>query len=319
MKILVTGASGFVGQALCKDLIKHEHEVATLHRVANLDFTAEQILASSLDSHGCNAVSLKANDLYDYDVLVHLAARAHVMHETVQDVYKAYSEINVVYTLKVARLAIELKVKRFIFLSSIKVNGESTVVPFIEKAYPHPEDAYGQTKLDAEVALKELFRGSKAELVIIRPPLIYGVGVKANFKQLIKFCRLPIPLPFGAVHNKRSLIFLENLVHFIELCCQHPKAANETFLISDGYDVSTTELIAKTRKALNQSSWLIPIPQSWLVYLFTLLGKSSLNQRLFGNLQVDIAKAKQLLDWQAPVSFNEGIKKAVDDYVEKNP
>lgn len=299
--------------------MEHEHEVSILHRIANVDGNIEELVASRLDVHGKATVSLKIQDLYSYDAVIHLAGRAHVMQETAHNVYKAYSEVNVAYTCKVAELAVRLKVKRFIFLSSIKVNGESTVQPFVEDAIPHPEDVYGQTKLEAEIALKEIFKDYATELVIIRPPLIYGAYVKANFKQLIRLCRLPIPLPFGAVHNKRSFISLDNLVSFIELCCYHPKAANETFLISDGNDVSMAELIAAIRKVLGKSKCLIPISSSWLAFLFDFFGKSDLSQRLLENLQVDITKAKKLLGWQAPVTFDEGIRKTVVDYVEKNP
>lgn len=299
--------------------MEHQHEVAILHKTASADGNMEDLVASHLDVYGKATADSKANDFYSYDAVIHLAGRAHVMQETAQDVYKAYSEVNVAYTRKVGELAVRLKVKRFIFLSSIKVNGESTVQPFIEDASPHPEDIYGQTKLEAELALKEIFKDSATELVIIRPPLIYGANVKANFKQLIKICRLPIPLPFGAVHNKRSFISLDNLVSFIELCCHHPQAANETFLISDDNDISITQLIATIRKVLGKSRCLIPIPSSWLGSLFSFLGKSDLSQRLLGNLQVDITKAKNLLGWQAPVTFDESIKKTVIDYVEKNP
>lgn len=287
MNILLTGANGFVGKCLYNTLAR-QHDITRLSRDSVTQFNQPNI-----------------------DVLVHLAGRAHVMHDTADDIYKAYFDVNVDYTLKVAKLAKTLKVKRFVFLSSIKVNGENTTLPFNELNAPAPEDAYGQTKHEAEMALKAFFKESDTELVIIRPPLIYGVGVKANLKQLIKLCRLPIPLPFGVIDNKRSLVSLDNLINFIEVCCSHPKAANQTFLISDDEDVSTTELITTIKQALYKKPCLLPVPQALLSLLFKFLGKQKLAQSLLGNLQVDITKAKTLLEWQPVFSFKAGIEKMV--------
>jgi UDP-glucose 4-epimerase len=297
MKFLITGSNGFVGQFLQKTLAG-QHQTVTLSRD-----TTEDLLKTESYPEAYQQV----------DTLIHLAGRAHVMHETAEDIYKAYSAVNIGYTLKVAELARRLKIKRFVFLSSVKVNGEATSQPFTETDTPAPLDAYGQTKLEAEAALKAFCAAHEMELVIIRPPLIYGSGVKANFRQLIKLCLLPIPLPFAAVNNKRSFISLENLADFIVLCSWHPQAAGQTFLISDGEDVSTTTLIKTIRQVSRKHSLLIPLPVGMLTLLFKLIGKSTLALRLMGSLQVDISKAKTLLGWQPKISFHEGIVRTLKE------
>lgn len=294
-KFLLTGADGFVGQFLQKTLAG-QHQAVTLSR----DTTEDLLKAESYP------------EAYQHvDTLIHLAGRAHVMHETAEDIYQAYAAVNIDYTLKVAELARRLKIKRFVFLSSIKVNGETSCPPFTEAAFPAPLDAYGQTKLEAEIALKEFCNKHQMELVIIRPPLIYGPGVKANFKQLIKLCTLPLPLPFASVSNKRSFVSLDNLADFIILCCTHPNAANQTFLISDDEDVSLAELVKTIRQINNQKPWLIPMPRWILELLFKAIGKSGLSQRLFGSLQVDVSKAKTLMGWQPRLSLREGLTKTL--------
>lgn len=293
MKLLITGASGFVGSFLQKT-IAGKHDLLKVSREKTLE-----ILESQSYPEAYNQI----------DALIHLAGRAHVMQETAKDVYRAYASVNIDYTLTVAELAKRLNVKRVVFLSSVKINGELSNQPFTEKDNPAPEDAYGITKLEAEDSLQEFCKNHQIELVIIRPPLIYGPGVKANFKQLIKLCQLKLPLPFGAIHNKRSMVYLENLIDFIILCAAHPKAANETFLISDDEDISTTALIKTIRKTFGLPSLLIPIPQSWVVFMLNIIGKKSLAIRLCGNLQVDITKAKTLVGWKPVCGFNEGINK----------
>lgn len=295
MKLLITGAGGFVGQFLDKS-ISGEHHTLNLSRQKTeelLNATSHPVLYQQIDT------------------LIHLAGRAHVMHETEEDIYQAYAAVNVDYTLKVAQVAKLLNIKRFVFLSSVKVNGEISNQPFTETDVTKPVDAYGQTKLEAEIALKNYCNAHKIELVIIRPPLIYGPGVKANFRQLIKLCLLPLPLPFGAIHNKRSFISLDNLVDFIILCCWHPKAANQTFLISDDEDVSTATLIRTIRSISQQKEMLLPLPTWFLKLSFVALGKSTLTYRLINSLQVDISKAKNLLGWRPRISFHEGILRAL--------
>lgn len=294
MKFLITGSGGFVGQYLNKTLFD-QHDAINLSREL-----ANELLNS--ESYA---------EPYYADTLIHLAGRAHVMNDTAEDIYQAYAAVNIDYTLKVAELAKRLKIKRFIFLSSVKVNGETSVEPFTENDTPSPLDAYGQTKLEAEIKLKEFCAAHQLELVIIRPPLIYGPGVKANFKQLIKLCLLPLPLPFAAVNNKRSFVSLDNLVDFIILCSWHPQAANQTFLISDGEDMSTAELVKIIRQLNHRNPWLFSVPSSTLEKLFKLIGKSGLTQRLLGSLQVDITKARVMLGWQPKLSFQSGMAKTL--------
>lgn len=291
MNLLITGASGFVGASLSKTLLSNGHNITP-------------IIRNHLPSGPLTT-----------ECLIHLAGRAHVMQETKGDIYQAYKEVNVDYTSKIASIAKSWGIKRLVFISSIKVNGESSNKPLTELDRPAPLDAYGQTKLEAEILLKDFCATNKIELVIIRPPLIYGSGVKANFKSLIQLCRKPIPLPFGRVLNKRSLISLENLNSFIELCCHHPQAANQTFLISDDHDVSTTELINTIRVCLGRKPYQLPIPEKLLSIAFDMVGKHALNERLLGNLQVDITKAKELLGWRPVISFEEGIQRTVAEYV----
>ncbi len=298
MKLLITGASGFVGQYLHKSL-QNEHEIINLSRENTADLLQ---LRTYPDQYK------------QIDTLIHLAGRAHVMHDTAEDIYQAYAAVNIDYTLKIAQLARQLNIRRFIFLSSIKVNGETSTHPFSETDTPAPLDAYGQTKLAAEVALKEFCGEHGIDLVIIRPPLIYGPGVKANFRQLIKLCLLPVPLPFASVHNKRSFVSLENLTDFIMLCCTHPQAANQTFLISDDEDMSLGELIRTIRSAKQRPLLLFSLPLCLLKLLFTLLGKSGMAARLFGTLQVDISKAKTLLGWQPKISFRDGIRQTLKEF-----
>jgi UDP-glucose 4-epimerase len=291
MQLLITGASGFVGHTLVKYLSANGSVCKTIQREA-------------LDPESYPGT---------YDCVIHLAGRAHVMHETTVDVYHAYAEVNIGYTLKVAEMASRLKIKRFVFLSSVKVNGESSALPYAETDLPLPLDEYGQTKLEAEIKLKEFCAVHQMELVIIRPPLIYGPGVKANFKQLIKLCLLPLPLPFAAVDNKRSFISLDNLVDFIVLCSWHPQAAGQTFLVSDGEDVSIATLIKTIRQLSGKNPLLFPLPVCFLTLLFKLTGRSSLALRLLGTLQVDISKARTLLGWQPKVSFHEGISRTLKE------
>jgi UDP-glucose 4-epimerase len=290
MNILITGVNGFIGKVLIEYLQNRGHLITTINR--NTDFT-----------------SLKVGQ---YDCLIHLAARAHVLRETTTDPYPAFKEANVDYSLKIAELAKQLKIKKFIFLSSIGVNGNlSKNHPFTENDAPCPHNDYSKTKWAAELALQELLGSSNIALTIIRPPLVYGPNPKANFKKLLSISRYPIPLPFGGVHNKRSLISIDNLCHFIELCCTHPNASNQTFLISDDHDVSLAELISAIRKSMHRPPFLFPIPNLALKVFFKLIGRDSLNEQLLADLQIDVSKAKKLLNWHPLITFDEGIKRVV--------
>jgi nucleoside-diphosphate-sugar epimerase len=245
------------------------------------------------------------------DVVVHCAARAHVMKDTTQDPLAVYRESNTHATLNLAKQAVQAGVKRFVFVSSIKVNGEWTeqAKPFTPNDTPIPTDPYGISKYEAEQGLKQIAQETGLEVVIIRPPLIYGKGVKGNFASMVRWIQKGVPLPLGAVHNQRSLVALDNLVNFMQLCCVHPKAANETFLIADSEAVSTTELLRRVARAYQVPARLIPIPVSVMTIAANLLGKGAVANRLFGNLQVDSRKARELLGWKPVVTMEAQLAK----------
>jgi nucleoside-diphosphate-sugar epimerase len=235
------------------------------------------------------------------------------MNDDTVDPLAEYRKVNVDGTLNVARHALEVGVKRFLFVSSIKVNGEHTPPgrPFTEEAAPAPEDPYGISKYEAERELQALCAETGMELVIIRPPLVYGPGVKGNFASMIRLMEKGLPLPLGAVRNKRSLVALDNLVDLIVTCVDSPAAANQVFLAADGQDISTTELLRNVANAMGKPARLLPVPSGLLMLGASLFGKKAVAKRLLGSLQVDISKARELLGWQPPVSVEEGLARAV--------
>ncbi len=306
--ILLTGATGFVGSAFLQDCLANN--IACTAAVRSFSKALpEQVFQAVVGE--LSATQDWSQALQGMDVVVHCAARAHVMKDTTQDPLSVYRESNTHATLNLAKQAVQAGVKRFVFVSSIKVNGEWTALgkPFTPDDAHIPNDPYGLSKYEAEQDLKQIAQQTGLEVVIIRPPLIYGKGVKGNFASMISWVKKGIPLPLGAVHNQRSLVALGNLVSFIELCCTHPKAANQTFLIADGVDVSTTELLQKVAHGLGVSPRLIPVPVSWMRFAAKLLGKEVVANRLFGNLQVDASKARDLLGWQPVVTMDEQLKK----------
>jgi nucleoside-diphosphate-sugar epimerase len=310
--ILVTGATGLVGHELLKKLVVDNVSQALvasvrqdgLHWSENVrPFVLGDMGLSSDWSHALGGVTH----------VIHCAARAHVMNDTEADPLTAFRAVNVDGTLNLARQSAEAGVKRFVFISSVKVNGESTssAQAFKETDTSNPQDAYGQSKHEAEVGLRRISAETGMEVVIIRPPLVYGPGVKANFAALIRAVQKGWPLPLGAVHNQRSLVALDNLVDFIITCINHPNAANQTFLVSDGQDLSTTDLLQGMANAAGVPSRLLPIPVWALQTAASVLGKGDVIQRLCGNLQVDISKARNLLDWTPPISVEEGLRRAM--------
>jgi nucleoside-diphosphate-sugar epimerase len=304
---LVTGASGFVGQALVQQLARNNIPVRSAFRASD-GVSGSSIAVGDIgpDTHWAPA-------LEGCDRVVHLAARVHVMNDKAIDQLTEFRRINVDGTLNLALQAAAAGVRRFVYLSSVKVNGEGTSPgrAFTEADAPNPQDAYGQSKHEAEQGLRQLSADTGMEVVIIRPPLVYGPGVKANFAALMRAVQRGWPLPLGAVHNQRSLVALDNLVDFIVTCITHPQAANQTFLISDGQDLSTTELVRGMAQAAGVPARLLPVPVWALQAGASLLGKGDAVQRLCGNLQVDISKARSLLGWVPPVSVEEGLRRAM--------
>jgi nucleoside-diphosphate-sugar epimerase len=307
--LLVTGANGFVGNAVCKQAVRNGYPVKGAFRIGvDVPKNIEPFLVSNINGSTEWGVALRG-----VSTVVHLAARVHVMRHTSVDPSTAFGAVNVDGTLNLAAQAAAAGVKRFVFISSVKVNGESTSPgkAFTELDSPNPQDAYGQSKHKAERSLRQLSGDTGMEVVIIRPPLVYGPGVRANFAALMSAVRRGCPLPLGAVHNKRSLVALDNLVDFIVNCIIHSQAANQTFLVSDGHDLSTTELVRGMAQAAGVPVQLLPLPV-WAVHAgASLLGKGDAVQRLCGNLQVDISKARNLLGWVPPVSVEEGLRRAM--------
>jgi nucleoside-diphosphate-sugar epimerase len=312
-EILVTGATGFVGKAVVQRLLAEDESryVAVAARRDNQQWPARVLPRVTGDLEPATDWSVALGDI---SVVVHCAARVHVMADTAANPLAEFRRVNVQGTLNLARQAAAAGVRRFVFVSSIKVNGEATQLgrPFTADDAPAPLDAYGVSKMEAEQGLREIARQTGMEVVIIRPPLVYGPGVKANFAAMMRWLRRGVPLPLGAIHNQRSLVALDNLVDLIVTCLAHPAAANQTFLVSDGEDVSTTELLCRMGQALSRPARLIPVPVSWLKLAAAMVGKSDVAQRLCGSLQVDIEKTRRLLSWTPPLSLDEGLRKAAE-------
>ncbi len=307
MKILVTGANGFVGRNLCLALCQQQHAVVAAVRAVD---NSNDGLLQTVAIVAIDADSDWSAALHDVDVVVHLAARVHVMRDTAADPLAEFRQVNVAGTLNLARQAAQHGVKRFVFISSVKVNGEHTEIgrPFTEENVANTQDAYGQSKFEAEQGLLLLAQQAAMEMVIIRPPLVYGAGVKANFASMLQAVQRGIPMPLGAIHNQRSFVYVDNLVSLILRSLDHPAAANQVFLVSDGHDLSTTELLRACALALGVKSRLLPVPQRLIAFAAALLGKRAVAQRLCGNLQVDISKARTVLGWTPPVSVADGLK-----------
>jgi nucleoside-diphosphate-sugar epimerase len=308
--ILLTGATGFVGQALLGRFLELNPHKVTLALRSAISFDR---CTSHVVGDFSNATDWSAA-LSNQQVVIHAAARAHIMKDEVSDPLAEYRRVNVDGTLNLANQASAAGVKRFIFISSIKVNGEQTTLgqPFRADDTPVPEDAYGISKWEAEQGLQQLASKTGMEVVIIRPPLVYGPGVKGNFASLFKLVSKGLPLPLGAIHNQRSLVAVDNLVDLIITCINHPAAANQVFLAGDGHDLSTTELLRGVAWAMGKPSRLIPVPASLLMMGATLIGKKAMVQRLLGSLQVDISKARDLLGWEPPISVEEGLRRCFE-------
>ena len=308
MKLLITGATGFVGATLVQN-IKSIYNITVLVRTQSneLPATIQQLVAKNIFE-----VDLPDN----IDVIIHLAGRAHILNEQTTDPLSEFRKVNVEGTLQLARQALDKKVKRFIFMSSIGVNGSVTLhQPFTEDALPQPHADYAVSKLEAEQELKKLFSGSETELVIIRPPLVYAAHAPGNFARLLKLVASNLPLPFVGTKNKRSFVALENLVDFIQTCIEHPNAANQTFLVADQTSVSTRELVQYLKQGMGKKAYFIYIPQPLMKLGAACIGKSKLYEQLFESLEVDTTKAQKLLGWTAPLSTQQAMLQAGQNYL----
>ncbi|HRE15452.1 MAG TPA: SDR family oxidoreductase [Rhodocyclaceae bacterium] len=307
MKALVTGAAGFIGRQLCGTLRSRGFEVMAVVRAGAVE---GELAVGDIgpETDWRNALAAQP------DVVIHLAARVHVMQDAAADSMEAYKRVNVAGSLHLARQAAAAGVKRFVYLSSIKVNGEANLPgrPFRADDTPAPEDAYAISKAEAERGLLGIAETAGLEVVIVRPPLVYGPGVKGNFAAMVDWLCKGIPLPLGAVSNQRSLVALDNLIDFIGLCADRdrsPRAANEVFLISDDADVSTTALLRAVATAYGVKARLVPVPVGWLRMAAGMLGKAAAADRLLGSLVVDSSKAHELLGWRAAVTMSDQLQK----------
>jgi nucleoside-diphosphate-sugar epimerase len=307
--ILITGATGFIGNFLYQKINYLNISInVTIRSVESARFFKNPIVVGEIDEKTDWSIALSG-----IDTVVHLAARVHVMREKSHDSLAEFRLLNVAATINLARQAANMGVKRFIFLSSIKVNGELTQLGQKYKAddIPDPEDAYAISKWEAEQALFKIAGETGMKVVIIRSPLVYGSGVKANFLSLMNLVRKGIPLPLAAVtDNRRSLVAVDNLVDFIITCISHPAAANQVFLVSDDEDLSTAELLHRMYQANGSFDSLFSVPLNVIKICSTVMGKKNFYQRLCGSLQVDISKSKQLLGWKPPISVDEGLRRA---------
>jgi len=303
VNILLTGITGFIGSRLAKVLNSNPDVCLSAAVRRRVEIS---------ESYFFEVPSLEASTdwslaLTDQQVVIHAAARAHILKDEVVDPLAEYRRVNVDGTLNLARQAAAAGVKRFIFISSIGVTGNINTRPFTEKDRPNPTELYAKSKWEAEKGLWGIQRETGMELLIIRPPLVYGPNAPGNFGSLIRWIEIGVPLPFGCIHNQRSLVALDNLVDLIITSIEHPAAANQVFLAGDGQDLSTTELLRGVAKAAGKPSRLIPVPSSLLMFAATLFGKKAVAQRLLGSLQVDISKARDLLGWEPPISVEEGL------------
>lgn len=304
--VAVTGANGFVGRALCRHLRARGLSVRALTRAGGEDTWAVGDLGPETDW---------GQSLQGVDCVVHCAARVHMVQDNDPDPLLAYRRANVEGSRSLASAAAAAGVRRLVFLSSLKVHGEHTAPgrPFTADMRPAPEDAYGQSKWEAEQALHAVAASTGLELVVVRPPLVYGPGVKANFLRLMHAVARGTPLPLGAVDNRRSLLALDNLTDLLHQCVEQPGATGHTFLVSDGHDLSTPDLVRALALALNRPPRLWPVPVAWLRLAGKLLGRSGQIDRLIGSLQVDIGHTRQVLGWTPRVTVEQGLRLAVQD------
>lgn len=310
MKVLVTGASGFVGSALVRHFLSQSWQVTALVRQASSTPAMPGLQHHAI--FGIERLGNVAVALQGQDVVVHCAARVHVMNDKSGDPLAAFRAVNVQGTLSLARLAAANGVQRFVFISSVGVNGSQTIrQAFTAEDEVAPHSPYAVSKSEAEIGLRAIARSTGMAVVIVRPPLVYGPSAPGNFGRLVRWLQRGMPLPFGAIHNQRSLLAVDNLVDLIASCMTHVAAVNQTFLVSDGEDISTTELLRRLSALMGRQARLLPMPVKWLELVASISGKTDLAQSLCGSLQIDLSKTRRLLDWSPPLTLDQGLKKAV--------
>ena len=314
-KILLTGANGFIGRHLCQRLVSRGYAVRAALRsiepdTALLPAVVEQVAVGTIDGKTDWQEALQG-----VDCVVHLAARVHVMKETHDDPIHAFRQVNSAGSERLARQAAQAGVKRLVYLSSIKVNGEvSGDRPFRADDSPNPQDPYGRSKWEAEQRLAEVAAEDGLEVVVLRSPLVYGPGVKGNFIRLLKLVDRALPLPLGAMNSRRSIVAVDNLCDLVVVVLEHPKAANRTFLLSDGDDISSNELVQKMARVLERPCRLLSVPLSLMKLVARLTGKTAEIERLSEPLQIDISQTQQLLDWQPPVTIDQALEETAAWY-----
>jgi UDP-N-acetyl-alpha-D-quinovosamine dehydrogenase len=305
MNVLVTGATGFVGRALCALLVRRGHELRGSTRWTS---------GMAAPGAGTTVAVGEIGPTTDWtaavegmDAVVHLAARVHMLEDTAAGALAEYRRTNVEGTRSLAAAALRAGVRRLVFLSSAKVHGERSVRPFTEVDAPHPEDAYAVSKLEAEEALKETLAGSQTQWTILRPPLVYGQGVRANFLRLLRVVARGVPLPLAGIDNRRSLIYVGNLVAAVEACLEEEGAGGRTWLVSDGEDLSTPELVRRLARALNRPARLVPVPVRLLRLAGALSGRAAAVDRLVDSLQVDATAIRAALQWTPAYTVDQGL------------
>ncbi len=310
MRVLVTGASGFIGKRLVAALLERKFNVVLSARSE----AAKNIFPHFLPSFVTGELRGDTDwrkALTGVDTVVHLAALVHAMKDTRTSNVEDYKRVNTAATEQLAQTAIKMGVRRFVYVSSIKVNGEYTVgdFRFTEEDKPNPQDAYASSKWEAEKVLRAMGQTNLIETVIIRPPLVYGGDAKANFKKLVQLIKKGVPLPLGAIKNSRSLIYVDNLADLIVECILSDRAANQTYLASDGYDLSTPQLIQQIAYALNKPAYLLPVPLSILNYASAFFGKQMMMNRLTSSLKIDVSKIEGQLNWRPPYSVQQALQR----------
>jgi nucleoside-diphosphate-sugar epimerase len=311
-RILITGANGFVGRPLCAELSQRGYQVRAAMRSQDRLFAASETVAVG----AINGETDWSSALNGVDAVIHLAARVHVMKDNAADPLAEFLKVNLYGTSNLAQQAASTGVKRFVYVSSVKVNGEQTTVnrPFLETDEPDPQDPYAVSKLHAEQDLQRIAGETGLEVVIVRPPLVYGPGVKGNFIILLAAIDHGIPLPLAGANNARSLVYVGNLVDALIACATHPAAAGETYLVSDGDDVSTAMLVDLIARSLGRNSRAFKFPQGLLRAAATVLGRAEQLDRLFGSLRVNDEKLRRELGWSPPVTLEQGLQATSEWY-----